>query len=177
MRSTWQKTLACACAVGGCYFSTSLATAQGYGAVGSLGGYGAASSYISSSMSSGGSMVIPYGGMFEGFMPSRMGGGAALAFRPRSTANMGSSRTSFSLSPMSGGGMSSMSGGMGRGLGSRIRSTATFAPLGGGAGPGGGMGRMSGMGRPGVMPPRIGYPFREPPSLVSPSTTTTGMTM
>jgi hypothetical protein len=42
---------------------------------------------------------------------------------------------------------------------------------------GGGMQRMSGAGRSGVMPPSIGYPFRQPPSLLAPSTPGMGMSM
>jgi hypothetical protein len=41
----------------------------------------------------------------------------------------------------------------------------------------GGMLRMPSPGGSSVMPPSIGYPFRQPPSLVSPSTTGTGMSM
>jgi hypothetical protein len=47
-----------------------------------------------------------------------------------------------------------------------------------GAGTGlGGMRRMPSSRGASVMPPSIGYPFRQPPSLVSPSTTGTGMSM
>jgi hypothetical protein len=152
------------------------ASAQAYG---SLGGYGAASNYGTPGMGSSGAMVIPYGGMFEGFMPSRMGGGTTLSFRSRPTAAMSSSRTSFSLSPLSGG-MSAMSGGL---SGSRAgaRAMSPIGPrgamgLGGGTGLGG-MQRMPGAGGTNVMPPSIGYPFRQPPSLVSPSATSAGMSM
>jgi hypothetical protein len=37
--------------------------------------------------------------------------------------------------------------------------------------------RMSGPGGMNVMPPSIGYPFRQPPSLVAPSTPGMGMSM
>jgi hypothetical protein len=130
-------------------------------------------------MGGSGPMIIPYGGMFEGFMPSRMGGGSPFSFRSRPTAAMESARTSFSLSPLSGG-MSSMSGGLG---GSRA-GTRAMSPLGSrgtmrlGGGTGlGGMQRMPSVGGTSVMPPSIGYPFRQPPSLVSPSTPGTGMSM
>ena len=181
MGSTWRKTLACAFAVGGgLAVGTSSASAQGYGTPGSLGGYGATSSFASSGMGGNSPMIIPYSGMFEGFMPGRMGGGSELAFRSRPTMTMGSNRTSFSLSPLSGG-MSSMSGGTARGIGTGTRPMATFGSpggmrLSGGTGLGGGMGRMSGAGRSSVMPPSIGYPFRQPPSLLSPSTSI-GMSM
>ena len=134
---------------------------------GSLGGYGAASSFAGPSMSNGGPMIVPYGGMFEGFMPGRMGGGSSLSFRSRPTAVMGASRTSFSLAPM---GRS-----MGTGSSSRDRMTSPFESRGGM-----GLGGMSRSPIPGgrsVMPPSIGYPFRQPPSLVSPSGTVAGMSM
>jgi hypothetical protein len=136
-----------------------LAWAQGYG---SLGGYGATRGNTDPGMGSGGT-IIPYAGKFGGFMPYRMGGGGSLSFRPLPTAMMGASRPSFSLGPMSEG-MSSMSGRMGQGVGARLR---TLSPLGPPGGMGGGVGPlMPGMG---VMPPSFGYPFRQPPSLVSPS--------
>jgi hypothetical protein len=143
---------------------TSWAPAQGY-SPGTLGGYGAASTYANPSMGGGGPMVIPYGGMFEGFMPSRMGGGSALAFRSRPTAAMGSARTSFSLAPMS--------GGMGAGAGVRTRPMSGFGV---GAGSGG-MTRMRGPGGTSVMPPSFGYPFRQPPSLLSTPSPGAGMSM
>jgi hypothetical protein len=42
---------------------------------------------------------------------------------------------------------------------------------------GGGMRRMPATTGMGVMPPSIGYPFRQPPSLLTPSATGTGMSM
>jgi len=145
------------------------AKAQGPGKSSSLGGYGAAPVYSNPELGGGGSgpMIIPYGGMFEGFMPSRMGGGNPLAYRSRPSAAMGSARTSFSLSPLS--------GTMGQNRGARM------APAFGGAGglrAGGGMGQRSpGPGGMGVMPPSLGYPFRQPPSLVPASTAGAGMSM
>jgi hypothetical protein len=133
---------------------TPSALAQGSGSSGLLGGFGPPSSYANPAMVGSSPMVIPYGGMFEGFMPSRMGGGggsSTLAFRSRPTATMGSSRTSFSLSPSL--------GGMGQGRGGRARMSSRT---------GGGMG---------VMPPSIGYPFRQPPSLVPSSNPVSGMSM
>jgi hypothetical protein len=41
----------------------------------------------------------------------------------------------------------------------------------------GGMRRMPGAGGMGVMPPSIGYPFRQPPSLVGPPAPGMGMSM
>ena len=145
------------------------AKAQSPGSSGSLGGYGAAPVYSNPGMGGGGGgpMVIPYGGMFEGFMPSRMGGGSSLAFRSPPSAAMGSGRTSFSLSPPS--------GGMGQGRGARM--APAFGAT-GGMRLGGGMGqRPSGLGGMGVMPPSFGYPFRQPPSLVPSATPGSGMSM
>jgi hypothetical protein len=145
------------------------AVAQGFG---SLGGYGAESSYGSPVMGEASTMIIPYGGTFEGFMPSRMGGGSALSFRSRPAATMNPSRTPFRLSPMSGGMDGSLAG---------TRAMSPLGPrgtmgLGGGAGLGG-MRPMSRTRGTSVMPPTIGYPFRQPPSLVSPSSSATGMSM
>ncbi|WP_165244524.1 hypothetical protein [Paludisphaera soli] len=147
--------------------SSTAAEAQGLGSTGSLGGYGAAPVYSNPGMGGGGSMIIPYGGMFEGFMPSREGGGNSLAFRSRPSAAMGSARTSFSLSPLS--------GGMGRDLGARA-SSSLGSP--GGMRVGSGMGRRpAGLGGMGVMPPSFGYPFRQPPSPVPAATPGAGMSM
>ena len=147
--------------------SAASAEAQGQG---SLGGYGAAPVYSTPGMGGGGSgpMVIPYGGMFEGFMPSRMGGGSSLAFRSRPSAAMGSARTSFSLSPLS--------GGMGQSRGAARMAPAFGAPS--GMRLSGGMGqRPTGPGGMSVMPPSFGYPFRQPPSLVPTATPGSGMSM
>ena len=127
---------------------------------GSLGGYGASSSL---GMGGGNSVLIPYGGRTEGFMPGRSGGGSSLSFRPRSSASMSGSRPSLSLSPVSG------SGGMGQGGRSRASSLGSSGL--GGMGQGVGsfrLGSGSGLGGSGVMPPSIGYPFRQP---TSPGTT------
>jgi hypothetical protein len=149
--------------IGGCLFTgPPRARAQGDLTGRSLGGYGAT---LAETMSrSGGSSLIPYAGGFGGFMPYRMAGGGALAFRPRPNSTMDPVRSSFSLSSMSGGmgsgsrsfltsrargGMGSLTGGMGLSLGMRPQATR----------PGG----MS------VMPPSFGYPFRQPPSLGSSS--------
>jgi hypothetical protein len=163
--------LACTLAVG-----SGRVLAQGFG---SLGGYGAASSYVTPGMGEGGQMIIPYGGMFEGFMPSRMGGGSALSFRSRPTATIGQSRTPFRLSPLSDG-MSGVSGGFGLSrAGGRAMSPLDLRSA-TGIGSSGGRGGMRPMSRvrgESVMPPSIGYPFRQPPSLVPPSTPGPGMSM
>ena len=132
----------------------------------SLGGYGGSITETGSDMGMSGP-VIPYGGMFGGFMPYRMGGGSSLSFPTRGSSTPGSGRRSFSLSPMSGG----MGGGFG--AGSRMSSsfgsrTATGLD---------GMQSMPGTRRMGVMPPSFGSPFRQPPSLLSPSSGGAGMSM
>lgn len=142
----------------------STADAQFVGGGGSLGGYGASSAFGGPGMGGGGPMVIPYGGMTEGFMPGRMGG-SPLSPRPRPTTGMDAPRPSSRLSTMAGGmtskpgGLRPMSGGMGRGIG-----------------PGSFLSNPMGS-RPGVMPPSIGYPFRQPPSLLSPASGGAGMSM
>jgi hypothetical protein len=137
----------------------STARGQGPGLVGSLGGYGSAARDSMTSMGSTGSSFIPYAGSFGGFMPYRMGGESTLVFRTRGASAIGSSRPAFSLAPMTGG-LSSMSA-RGSVLSPRPR---------GAMGIGGAMPRSgSVLGSIGVMPPSFGYPFRQPPSLVSPS--------
>ena len=170
--ATW--ILALVIGVGFCAGSPS-ARGQVAGGAGSLGGFGG-SDRAMSGPGAGGPMVIPYGGTFEGFMPSRMGGGAPLSFRSRQVAPMARGRSPFTLSPMSGG----MSGMIGNAVGKRA-----MAPIGSGGTMGsggstgllGGMRRMQGGGGRSVMPPSIGYPFRQPPSLVSPSSAGIGMSM
>src|SRR5262249_53227519 len=146
-----------------------------YGSPNSLGGFGASLSGAMPGMGDGAPIVIPYGGSFEGFMPGRMGGGSALSFPTRPATPIGTRRGTFSLSPLSGG-MSGMSGGT---IGGKV-----MAPIGSGGtmslGSGTGLGamrRMPGVGRSNVMPPSIGYPFRQPPSLVSPSSAGMGPSM
>jgi hypothetical protein len=165
MRIAMRTILAGVLSVGmGQALGASSAWAQGVGSPGSLGGYGGSMSDAGAGMGTSGT-IIPYAGTFGGFMPYRMGGGGSLSFRSRETSAMGSTRTSFSLSPMSDG-MSPMSGGMGPGFGAR-----TFSSFGtrGGMGPRGEMRQPMPAGM-GVMPPSFGYPFRQPPSLVAPST-------
>ena len=144
----------------------SSASAQGPGPIGSLGGYGRSMTDTGAGMGMSGP-IIPYAGKFGGFMPYRMEGSASLSFQSRGASAMGSNRTSFSLSPMSGG-MPSMSGGIGKGLGTGFQ---------GSRGLDGGMQPMSGPRSMGVMPPSFGYPFRQPPSLLLPSSSGTGMSM
>jgi hypothetical protein len=153
--------------------------AQGLGSSAPLGGYGAVSGYANPGMGGSSPMIIPYAGMFDGFMPSRMGGGSALSFRSRPNAALESSRTSFRLSPLSGG-MSAMSGSPGgfRAIGRATSPLGSRGRMGLGGGTGlGSMPRMRSAGGASVMPPSIGYPFRQPPSLLGPSTSGTGMSM
>ena len=145
--------------------ATPSASCQGYAPSASLGGYGAASRDAMAGMGSAGPMIIPYGGTFDGFMPGRMGGGVELSFRSRPAA--GPTRRSFTLTPPAGG-MSPMSARTGASRSAMGRSRGTDL---------GGMSRMPRGREAGVMPPRIGYPFRQPPSLVPSSATAMGMSM
>jgi hypothetical protein len=143
------------------------ANAQSLGTSRSLGGYGATGSGSMAGMASG-SPIVPYAGNFGGFMPYRMGGGSSLSFLSRGTSAMGSARTSFSLSPMTGE-MTTMEGGVGRGFGARARAVSSFGSQ-SGMGLGGRTQQvMPGAGGVSVMPPNFGYPFYQPPSLLSPS--------
>jgi hypothetical protein len=153
---------------------TSSATAQFVGGGTPLGGYGATTGVADSGIG-GGPMVIPYGGMTEGFMPGRMGGGSSLSFRARPASTMSVSRASsiFSSFP---GGMSSVASGMGRGTGSRSSMSNSWNSR--GIGLGGTPFRVrSGGGGMGVMPPSFGNPFRQPPSLPSRPSGASGMSM
>jgi hypothetical protein len=150
------------------------ARAQGSSTPRSLGGYGATSGNSMAGMGTG-SPIIPYAGNFGGFMPYRMGGGSSLSFQSRGASAMESTRTPFSLAPMTGG-MTSMSGGMGQGFGARTRALSTFGSQ-SDMGLGGGTRQvMPGAGGMSVMPPNFGYPFYQPPSLLAPSSSG-GMSM
>jgi hypothetical protein len=153
------------------FLEVSSGHAQGL-AGGSLGGYGGSMSSLDTGMGMAGP-VIPYAGKFGGFMPYRMGGSGTLSFQSRGTTALGSTRTTFSLSPMSGG-MTSMGGTISQGLG--LRGTSFFGSP-GAMGTTGGMGQMPAGGGMGVMPPSFAYPFRQPPSLLAPTGTGMGMSM
>jgi hypothetical protein len=118
-----------------------------------LSGYGGAET----GMGMGGGTVIPYNGSFGGFMPSRMGGSASLSFRPFARTEVEPPRASFRLNPMTGGAPSMSGGGSSSGMG--------------------GMPPTDGAARMGVMPPSFSYPFRQPPSLLGPSSVGAGMAM
>ncbi len=100
----------------------------------SLGGYGASSSMTQAGMGGSGP-IIPYGGGLSGFMPYRMGGaGTGLSFSSRNSSTVGTGRSAFRLSSMTGGmGMSSSAFGQSLGRGT---AGSLFSP-----GLGGGMGR------------------------------------
>ncbi len=151
---------------GGHSLGIASAFGQAAGRGGSLGGYGGMGEMSASGTGMSGP-AIPYSGMSGGFMPTRMGGGSNLGFRPRSMTPSGV-RSSFSLSSMSEGMSAGPTGmGMGQASGSRGRMGGSFSGSSGGMRLGSGsrpMGGSGGMG--GVMPPSIGYPFRQPQSLV-----------
>lgn len=185
MRIVVRTILACVVSVGvGQGVADSSARAQDPGLGGLLGGYGAMSGGSGSAMSGGysvidptgmgGGVLVPVGGRSGAPVSSRMGGGGGLSFMARPTSVMTYSRPSFTMGSM-GGGMRSMSGGMGQSFGRRSFSLQGMGLSGGMTG--GGMSRMPAGGGMGVMPPSLGYPFRQPPSLLSPSSSGTGMSM
>jgi hypothetical protein len=135
-----------------------------------LGGYGATSSMAPYGMGGSG-QIIPYGGSLRGFMPSRMsGGGTGLSFSSRNSSMIGTARSSFRLSSMSGE-MSSSFGAMGRNFGSRALMSASPSS----SGLGGGMNRAMDSVRESVTPPNFGYPFYQPPYLLGTSPVFAGM--
>jgi hypothetical protein len=152
------------------------ARAQDPGLGGILGGYGAISGSsmgggysVVDPSAMGGNIVVPAGGGSASAMTTPSMRGGEISFRPRSNTTMYSARPSLRLDSMSG--MTGMSGGMGR------RRPFALEPgnLSGGMGPGG-TDRMPAAGM-GVMPPSLGYPFRQPPSLLTPSASGSGMSM
>ena len=126
---------------------TNSAFAQG----GGLGGYGGMAAGSGSMTNSGGTLA-PFGGRFGAAMPSLMGGGGNVTFRPRPSAVMSPSRTSFTIGPMA--------GNPSLGVGRRGFVLRDLGPVVGARRP------MSRADRLGVMPPNFGYPFVQPPSLV-----------
>ena len=124
-----------------------------------LGGYGAGVSM--GGMGTGG-VIIPYGGLFAGFMPARMGGGASLAFTSRQSAAIAPSLRPLTLSSMTGGMKNGSSRLLGTGLGLEPISPSA-------------MGGLSGGMRSGVSPPSFAYPFYRPPPFFPTTTTTAGM--
>lgn len=140
--------------------ATPAASAQMSGAPGpSLGGYGGREVGAMAG-SVGEPMLIPYGGSFEGFLPGRMDGSPPLSFRPRPSAPMAARRKDFRLSTTP------------RMAGGRARSMESLGDRGDILG---GLRRRPRSPGAGVMPPRIGYPFRQPPRLVGPSAGGIGM--
>jgi hypothetical protein len=168
-RNTWKPILAVLITALAWIWTSPCAYAQS-GSFGSLGGYGATATGPMASMGSS-SPTIPYAGSFGGFMPYRMAAGSSspVWFSARGSAVLESTRTPFRLSPMS--------SGMGVGLGPK---SGLFAPLGsqdtmrlGG----GVMSQPMSGGIRSVMPPNFGYPFYQPPSLISPVSRNSGMSM
>jgi hypothetical protein len=176
MRAALRRFLSCVLLLSGVLvIGMPSAKAQSLGSRSSLGGYGATSGNSMASMGGGGP-IIPYAGNFGGFMPYRMGGGSSLSFQSRGPSAMESTRTPFRLSPMPGG-ITSMSGGMGQGFGARTRAVSSSGSQ-SGMGPVGGTRQvMPGVGGMSVMPPNFGYPFYQPPSLLTPSASGGGMSM
>jgi hypothetical protein len=168
MRASWRAFLAGVILIGaGLTIGMPSARAQSLGSRTSLGGYGATASGSMAGVGAGGP-IIPYAGNFGGFMPYRMGGGGSLSFQSRGASAMESTRTPFSLSPLTGG-MTSMSGGMRQGVGARTRPFSSIGSQ-SGMGLGGGTRQvMPSAGGMSVMPPNFGYPFYQPPSLLTPS--------
>jgi hypothetical protein len=168
---TWKPIQAALFAALAWIWATPGAHAQSSSSFRSLGGYGATAASPMASMGSS-SPMIPYAGSFGGFMPYRMAAGSSspVTFSARGSSVLESTRTSFRLSPMSSG------MGMGSGPG-----TGLLAPLGsrGAMRLGGGVMSqpMSGASTSSVMPPNFGYPFYQPPSLISPASPRAGMSM
>ncbi len=137
--------------------------AQGPRLQAGLGGYGAAAGMPAGSMGSG-ALIIPYGGQFAGFMPSRMAAGGGLAFTNRSTAAIGPNRRPFALSAMAG------SAGMNGGSSSLLAPSRRLD-----LGSSGSMTGMSNEIRSSVAPPSLGYPFYQPPRFFAAPTAGAGM--
>jgi hypothetical protein len=182
MRAALRGLLAGVVAIGGILaFGCSSATAQDPGLGGILGGYGAMTGASGASMGGGfnvvdasgmgGNVVVPAaGGSVPAMSPSMSG--SALSFQPRSSTSLYSARPSSTLDSM-GAGMTRMP----RGMSGRRPFVLPTGTLSGGMGLGGGMRQTPAATRMGVMPPRIGYPFRQPPSLLTPSASGAGMSM
>lgn len=164
MRSSWRQSLACVFVIGGSLAVGAL-PARAQGTIGSLGGYGAMVGTSGASM--GSAVVVPFGGEI---VPSQMGGGGSLFFTARSSSMMSRNRPSFTIGPM-GSEMPSNSGGMGLEFGRRPFTLPALGLSGGGMEP------MTGSRGMGVMPPNFGSPFRQPPSLLTPSSAGAGMSM
>ena len=111
----------------------------------------------------GANVIVPFAGMSGTLLSSGPGGGAGMTFASRSISPMYAKRPSFVLDLM--GGMNRTAGGM------AVRRPFALQPgtFTGGMAPESGMRRMPAAGGMGVMPPRIGYPFRQPPRRLAPS--------
>lgn len=132
-----------------------------------LGGYGSTASSMPGGMGTGGALVIPYGGMFQGFMPARMGGASRVAFKPRATDGLMAQRQPRPMNASLGMGKSTGMSANDRTIktNARMLVPASYGPsLGTGAGA---MGPARSMG---VMPPNLGSPFRPPTPFAASST-------
>jgi hypothetical protein len=177
MRSTRRVLVAGVLLAGGALtIGTTPGSAQSLASRSPLGGYGAASSAPMAAGASSSVAVIPFAGSYAAFMPYRTGGDNRLTFSVRGTSAMESTRTSFSLSSMTGA-MSAMPGGVGLGYGVSPHVTSTFGSL-RGMGLGAGMWQQTSRAeRMSVMPPSFGYPFYQPPSALIPYSTSIGFGM
>jgi hypothetical protein len=126
---------------------------------------------------SGTAAYVPYGSM-GGFVPYTPGPGGGVGVQP--------GMRSLGMQQVRPGGMDLMGTRSRLGLiRGQIMPLAPISPGGMGAGAGGGMGSMGGLirrtpgGSTGSMarPPVGNYPFRQPPSLIGPATTTPSMSM
>src|SRR4051794_7556470 len=103
MRSVTGMILASGLVVG---MSLSLAASSAHAQGGGLGGYGAmtgGSAMSGAGTGMGAGTVAPFGGRFGAAMPSGMGGGGGVSFRPRASATMSNTRAAFTVGPMVGG--------------------------------------------------------------------------
>jgi hypothetical protein len=145
------------------------AMAQDPGLGGMLGGYGAMAGdsgspggggdLLGGPSGMGANVIVPFAGMSGTLQSSGPGGGAGMTFASRSSSPMYARRPSFALDSM---------GGMNRTDGRRPFALQP-STLTGGMGLGSGMRRMPAAGGMGVMPPRISYPFRQPPGRLTTS--------
>lgn len=151
---------------------SSRAQAQAQG----LGGFGANPPSMSSGgMGANASLVIPFAGMYRGFMPSRMGGSESIRLSSRAVEMPATPRRPLILAGTGmGDGPTTPGTGMGMQKSDRVLVPSSFGPRLGPVPMGTGAGR--GAGSMGVMPPSFGSPFR-PPTIFSTAAAGPGMAM